>query len=265
MFYKFDIEFDVDLDSDLFNTLSKCTEFENIIEGRVGANLIDCKTLDILAPTEIGAKNYIVPLVRTTTVYNKPSQKMLQIHYDVIDKIKKTSKMENLNFNNAMIEIYDNRYKTMGFHTDQSLDLNSGSYICIFSCYENPSLLASSGVRKLQIKNKETNECSEVVLSNCSAILFSLDTNSKHLHKIVLDNNNANNTRWLGITFRLSKTFIEFVNEIPYFWQTNKVLRLANDMERKQFMKLKGLENQNIKYEYPELDYTVCTSDLTHT
>ena len=40
---------------------------------------------------------------------------------------------------------------TMKYHSDQALDLADNSYICIFSCYDNPINL-----RTLRIKNKLT-------------------------------------------------------------------------------------------------------------
>ena len=46
----------------------------------------------------------------------------------------------------------------MKYHTDQSLDLAEGSYICIFSTYENP---LSLGIRKLKIKEKGKEERKE--------------------------------------------------------------------------------------------------------
>ena len=256
MFSQFQIEFA----TNIFDELSKSTaEFENIIDGRLGANLIDYQ-------------NNLIPLVRTTTIYNKPPQIFLPIHYEIINKIKQvsddTKSKPKLNFNNAMIEIYDSRYTKMGYHTDQSLDLEPDSYICIFSCYDNP---LTPDIRKLKIKEKTTNNCSEFLLNHNSIVLFSLNTNSNHLHKIVLETNTSN-TKWLGITFRLSKTFIQHIafrlsktfipcDTVPYFYQSKKVLRLANKEEKKAFMKYKGIENQTTDYVYPEIDYTVSVGD----
>lgn len=243
MFSKIDIK----IEADIFNKLEESTIFENITVGRLGANLIN--------------NNNIIPLVRTTTIYRNSSQQFLPIHYDIINKIKIISKNNELNFNNAMIEIYDSKYTKMKYHTDQSLDLEQNSYICIFSCYENP---LSLNIRKFKIKEKETNNYSEFLLNHGSIILFSLNTNYKHLHKIILEQNslNAVENKWLGITFRLSKTFIQFVNEIPYFYQTNNILKFANDQNKLKFMKYKSLENKNIYFNYPEIDYTLNTSDI---
>ena len=146
----------------------------------------------------------------------------------------------------------------MGFHTDQSLDLADDSYICLFSCYNNPS---TKDIRKLKIKNKTNNICSEVLLKHNSIVLFSLVTNHEHVHKIVLEENTENNL-WLGITFRLSKTFVKFTDNIPYLYPDNIILRLANDIEKKEFIKHKGIENIKNNYIYPKIDYTIGISDL---
>ena len=133
MFHKYQL----DLIDNLFNELSKTTNFENITNGRDGAVLVN--------------NNNIIPLVRTTTKYNNPAQLFSQIHYDIIDKIKKITTINNLEFNNALIEIYNNDYKSMGEHSDQALDLADNSYICLFSCYNNP---LAKNIRTLKIKNK---------------------------------------------------------------------------------------------------------------
>ena len=242
MFHKYQL----DLIDNLFNELSKTTNFENITNGRDGAVLVN--------------NNNIIPLVRTTTKYNNPAQLFSQIHYDIIDKIKKITTINNLEFNNALIEIYNNDYKSMGEHSDQALDLADDSYICLFSCYNNPQ---TANIRKLKIKNKVTNETSEIELNHYSIVLFSLESNSKHLHKIVLDNPTINNYEWLGITFRLSKTFIKFINEIAYFNNTYIILKLASKEESKEFYKCRSFENKSIEYKWSDdIFYTINPSDL---
>lgn len=229
-----------------FDEYASATSFEDITRGRQGAVLVDYK-------------NDLVPLVRTTTIYNIPVQKFLPIHYELIDKIKQVSK-QDLEFNNALIEIYESTYRTMGFHSDQSLDLADNSFICLYSCYDNPS---GTDIRKLKIQNKLTKEESEILLEHNSFVLFSLSVNAHNLHKIILDTTpTKDNNKWLGITFRLSKTYIKFMNEIPYFNSNSKVLKLANDDDKKEFYKQRSKENQEIEYVYPEIDYTISTSDM---
>lgn len=254
-------KFIIDTNTNLFDELSKSVNFENVAKGRKGAVIVDCK-------------NDLVPIVRTTTNYNNPAQKFLPVHYEIIDAISKKIN-QNIMFNNALIEIYDSSYRTMGFHTDQSLDLADDSYICLYSCYENATnsadvrklpcplegrLNRKLGFRVLLIKNKITEEQFEILLENNSIVLFSTSANHKHLHKIILDSESSTN-KWLGITFRLSKTFVKFVDDIPYIYPNNKILRIANSKERNEFFKHKSNENLHSEYVYPEIDYTISKSD----
>lgn len=71
-------------------------------------------------------------------------------------------------------------------------------------------------------------------MENNSIILFSAEINSKYLHKIKLKEKKDSN--WLGITFRLSKTFIKFRNEIPYF-ENGIELSIADKNEMVEFYK----------------------------
>lgn len=136
-------------DYDIFDQLSSSVILESIVNGRVGGNIVDFKD-----------NSSLIPIVRTTTVYNNPSQQMKPIHYELIDKIKKVTNIKNLEFNNALVEMYDMQYRNMGFHTDQSLDLEDDSYICIFSCYKNG--YDPSSQRKLVIQNKTNNLISTI-------------------------------------------------------------------------------------------------------
>lgn len=239
-------QYTLDVPENLFNQLSTCTTFEDIIKGRQGAVLLNYK-------------HNTMPIVRTTTIYNNPAQQFLPIHYEIMDNIRKKIK-NNIIFNNALIEIYNNDYHNMKYHTDQSLDLQEDSYICLFSCYENNSN-ASNDMRKLQIKNKTTKLCSEFTLNNNSIVLFNVQTNQQHLHKIVLESKKSTN-RWLGITFRLSKTFIKFTDDIPYIYPNNKVFKIADSNERTMFLKHKSSENLQTEYVYPNIDYTISKSDM---
>ena len=156
----------------------------------------------------------------------------------------------------------------MKFHSDQSLDLDENSFICIFSCYEK-----QNSNRILEIKNKLTGKLTEIDLDNNSIILFQLETNSKYLHKIKLkkksklDNVDTNQDKWLGVTFRLSKTYLNFECQefnclTPVLLNLNKHLRLANDAEEKEFYNLKNKENNEINFLYPNIEYTISPGDL---
>lgn len=229
MFHKFFIN----THQDIFSDLSSC-EFEQITHGRKGANLCINNSL-----------------VRTTTKYKLPNQPFGEVHHDLINKIK--SIKSDVRLNNALVEIYDDDYRSMGYHSDQALDLENDSYICIFSCYDKPG-----GVRKLIIKNKTTNKESEVVMDHSSVIVFSTQTNKEFLHKIILDE--CRGSRWLGVTFRLSKTFVEFINGVAHI--NKKILRLANEDETREFYKLRSRENREINYLYPDIDYTISPGDI---
>ena len=244
----------LDYKRNLFFELCQITEFEDVTKGRKGAILIKVKNDDL------------IPIVRTTTKYSKPAQKFKPIHFDIMANIRSKSNLEEIGFNNALIEIYDNQYCTMGFHSDQALDLADNSYIAIYSCYEKPDTNQTSkeNFRKLVVKNKKTNELSEIIMEPNSVIIFSTESNKQHLHKIILEDNNKNNNnnRWFGITFRLSKTFIHHINGIPIFHETNNILKIASDEETKDFYKLRSEENKSSKFEYPEITYTISNSDV---
>lgn len=232
-----------------FQELEASMKFENVTLGRQAGNLVS----DI--------DN--IPLVRTTTKYKLPNQPFQNTHITL-------SKLLGTPTNNAMVEIYDSRYKSMGYHSDMALDLAEGSNICIFSCYctsdgEKPTL------RKLQIKNKDSNDSNdflEIEMDHNSLITFSVDTNSKYLHRIVLDSNNdsedKHNTQWLGVTFRQSKTFVQFKNKVPYFGGNEGVneLTMASDVEIKEFYKSRSQENKLVKYVYPVFSFTISEGDL---
>lgn len=181
--------------------------------------------------------NSDIPIVRTTRVYNNPVQKFPIEYNKFIEKY-------NLDTNNAMVEIYNEKYTKMKYHTDQSVDLDPNSYISIFSCYENPE----GEKRILKIKNKMTKEIIGITMMHNSMITFSVSTNHAFLHKII--GNKKSNNKWLGITFRKSK-----------FFNHDKSLRMANEQEHFEFYKHKSNENKYIHYDY-NIKYTISPSDL---
>lgn len=102
-------------------------------------------------------------------------------------------------------------------------------------------------------------------LSNNSLILFSLRTNREFVHKIILDVSKNEATklrtnRWLGLTYRKSKTFIKFKNGLPFLTNGN-LLRVANHEETNAFYRLKKQENEVINFKYPEINYTLSIGD----
>ncbi len=245
MFKKQEIEL-----KEVFEQLEKSVRFEQIVKGRHGANLIDYY-------------NELVPLVRTTTEYILPNQNFAEIHKTIMREIKKVSEIGGLFFNNAMIEMYDNSYKRMKFHTDIALDLQDDTYICIYSCYNN---INTTNLRKLIVKNKETGEITKFLMEHNTFILFPKSINKKYVHKIVLEQSNKKNinddTKWIGITFRVSKTFIKFIDNEPYFINNNIKLVLSTEQEKIELMRYKGNENNNIEFTYPQINYTISLGDL---
>ncbi len=231
---------------DSFYNFSKDITFENIYNGRQGAIIVNSNN-----------DTDSVPIVRSTTVFNNPAQSFKQVHYDLIKNIRDTTQFE-AKFNNAMIEIYDNQYRTMGYHSDQALDIADDSYICIFSCYKNPT---DNNTRKLYNKQKgpkeslKNSEC--INLEHNSVVIFDKHTNSEWVHKIVLENNNASfDNKWLGITFRLSKTFIN----------SKEPLMLINKNDNKdlysEYITQRSWENKEVGFVWPITNVTISPSDI---
>ncbi|PKH51136.1 hypothetical protein CXF68_10760 [Tenacibaculum sp. Bg11-29] len=240
-------------EQNLFNELSNQISFENVGKGRFGNHLIKISDNGI-------------PIVRTTTQYNIPAHNFSSTHNTIIKSINDSLEdLTPINFNNALIEIYDSSYTKMKYHSDQCLDLAPNSYIALFSCYEKPNELTEQSIRKLKIKDKITDEEFEILLTHNSLILFSLPLNSRFFHKIVLEQIPKqkplkSENKWLGITFRESKIFIQFKNNQPYF-TNGKLLKLANDIQRKEYYTLRGEENRSPNFTYPKIDYTLSKAD----
>ena len=253
-FYKFILP----LKENMFDELSNSVDFEDITKGRKGNVLVN-----------VGDKG--VPIVRTTTKYTKPAHDFSAIHKMIVEKIKHVAndhqiQTDSLLFNNALIEIYDHNYTKMKYHSDQALDLDATSYVALFSCYKQPKHHEEQALRKLKVKDKTTDEEFTFTLENNSVILFSLSTNTKFLHKIVLEPVSGKKleeteNQWLGITFRQSKTFIQFKNNQAYFTD-GALLQLADDTQRKEFYRLRGEENRSMDFTYPMLTYTLSESDI---
>ncbi len=245
------------LENNYFEKLSNSIDFENVGKGRIGNHLVK-------------VSDDKIPLVRTTTQYNIPAFKFSNIHNFIENKIiEEFRNHHNIfiqNFNNALIEVYDINYTKMNYHSDQCLDLERNSYIALFTCYERPEELTIQSLRKLKVKNKTTQIEYEIILKHNSVVLFSLQTNFNNLHKIVLEPvKNLKplklDNKWLGITFRTSKTLIQFNNKLPYF-SNGDLLELANESQKSEFFKLRGLENNEIDFVYPYITYTLSKSDF---
>jgi hypothetical protein len=272
MFYKINLN----IDKNLFNEINNSYNFDDVTKGRKGTTILN-------PIIDKNNNELLTPIIRTTIIYNKPFQIFNTTINDIVNKINNKFNDElnnvneiktNLNLNNALLEVYNYKYKKMKFHSDLALDLNDNSYIALYSCYNNVNV-DDNNKRKLVIKNKETNEIeNKIILDHNSVILFSVETNSKYLHKIVLEHNNKINEEieWLGLTFRESKTFIKYINNYdkhnentykPIFNDNNNELILANEKDKKEFYKLRSEENNNIgKYNYPNINYSISPAEL---
>lgn len=243
----------------MFADLEQSASFEDVAKGRKGNHLVD--------PSAAG-----IPLVRTTTQYHQPACRFTEIHRQIVRSIQTAAadtqglQAQSVQFNNALIEIYDSSYTSMKYHSDQCLDIAEDSFIALYSCYEHPEAMRPADCRKLKVRSKATEEEFEFALDQNSVILFSTDTNARFQHKIVLEAAKGatpipERGRWLGITFRLSKTFIQFRDGKPYF-SNGTELRLANAEESKEFYRLRGAENAAVGFVYPEVGFTISGADL---
>ncbi len=234
----------------LFEELLASIQFEDVGKGRQGAVLI--KTDD--------AGN--IPIVRTTTQYNEPAQHFSAVHDLLANEIQKSASL-SIDFNNALIENYTNDYTTMGYHSDQALDLQDESLIAVYSCYKDNEKNSEwpSSSRMLVLESKEDGTTFEIPLLHNSVVIFSLSSNQRFKHKIVLDNTaKQDETHWLGITFRTSKTFVKFHGKQAFMGDT--LLTLATDEQKREFYTLRGRENKEVDFSYSALSYTISESDL---
>jgi len=227
--------------SALFEQLAASVDFEDVTGGRAGNHLTK--------PGEMG-----VPIVRTTTRYLRPAHTFSAVHDDLVARLPERS------FNHALIEIYDQRYRKMGYHSDQSLDLAEGSHIALVSVYDRALCASGRGMRQLMVRSKETGERFSIPLGHGSVVLFSVATNARYAHKIVLPAVAPEDTRWLGLTLRRSKTFVTFRDGEPTL-ADGRALTLADVTERKAFYRLRGQENRAVDFRYPSLSYTISEAD----
>lgn len=232
----------------LFEELFASVQFESVGKGRQGTVLVEPDA----------TRGF--PIVRTTTKYGAPAQCFQSAHVSLAEQIQKRA-MLSVGFNNALIETYTNAYAKMGFHSDQDLDLEDGSFVAIFSCYRHPEL--ANPPRKLVVESKEPGGGTfEIPLTHNSVVVWSLETNRRFRHKIVLDTAvNPPQNQWLGITFRTSKTFVQIREGLAYF-ENGTPLTLADEDQRREFYALRRRENEGMNFNYPSLTYTISESDM---
>ena len=234
-------------EENLFVELSASARLEGVGKGRRGAVLTKID--------EAGG----VPLVRTTTRYSSPTQRFRPVHERLAQQIQERAAL-SVGFNNALIESYTNAYTKMGSHSDQALDLADESFIAVFSCYQHPE---ASPPRKLIFESKGSDgEKLEILLVHNSVVAFSVDSNRRLRHKIVLDTpGRTADNKWLGVTFRTSKTFVRFRDGHAYLPQGARLMS-ADDEQKREFYRLRRRENNETDFIYPMLTYTISESDL---
>ncbi|MEU9718688.1 hypothetical protein [Streptomyces sp. NPDC047976] len=233
---------------DLFAELFASVRWEDVGKGRQGAVLT--------RPDESGG----VPLVRTTTRYGSPAQRFRPVHERLARRIREQLALP-AGFNNALIENYTDAYRTMGGHSDQALDLADGSFIALYSCYRDPD---AGPPRKLMFEAKgEGGEAFEVPLVHNGVVAFSVGTNRRYRHRIVLDAAApaAADNRWLGVTFRTSKTLVRFRDGHAHLPGGARLVPADEDQSR-EFYRMRRRENHETDFSYPPLTCTVSESDL---
>jgi hypothetical protein len=236
-----------------FKPLFEKCKLESICPGRYGAISVE--------PREKGT----YPIVRTTSQYHE-APTFFTSEIKLLRHIVQTeTKSSSLDFNNAMVEMYDYKYYKMGKHTDITLDLEDNSWICLFTCYNHPNPKPQD-LRLLRTYNKITQKEESIVLKHNFFVLFSTKTNQTHVHHIVLPTNAKvfSFTKWLGVTMRMSKTFVQTSDKIPMFVHLQKPLRLATAHERTMFNNMKHQENTQTDFIYPysEIDFCLSPSDF---
>jgi hypothetical protein len=237
----------VPTEEDPYPELSASVRWEDLGKGRRGA---------VLAKVDEAGG---VPLVRTTTRYGNPTQCFRPVHERLARQVQEQAGISG-GFDNALIESYTNAYRTMGSHSDQALDLADGSYVAVFSCYQDRGAGPS---RKLVFAAKESDEKLEVPLGHNSVVAFSIDANRRMTHKIVFDASalDAPDNPWLGVTFRTSKTVVRFRDGQPYLPQGVRLVP-ADEEQQREFYRLRRRENDETDFAYPPLTYTVSETDL---
>jgi hypothetical protein len=144
-------------------------------------------------------------------------------------------------------------------HQDQSQDLSNKSIICLYSCYNDQN---TTNVRTLRVQNTTTKEVQDVPLAHLSLTMFSTDFNNEHTHQIILETDKlCSNTLWLGITFRLSKTWLEMTDAGVVLSASKKLLRIANKDEKRLLYLQKAKQNKQ-GTPYPDFDFTLSFSDV---
>jgi len=231
-----------------FQQLLAAVRFEAVAPGRHGLHL-----------TRPGPRG--VPIVRTTTRYRHSSQPFAPVHEALIQRIHAAAPTCRSPFNHALTELYEPQYRKMGYHSDQALDLDPESWIAVVSCYERDIASGAPGLRQLMVKSKNTADRFTLPMAHGSVVLFSVATNARFSHKIVLPSPSPNAPRWIGLTLRCSKTFLNWRDGVAQF-ADGTPLTLADETQRRTFFQMRGAENRDSNFVYPPVPFTLSEGDL---
>ncbi len=209
---------------------------------------------DIQEVDIISSESLFKPINRMANGASVAKYKFNEFHNNVIKKIKELTGLK-LYFNTAKIEIYTNKYTKMKYHTDCSLDLKEDSYIAILSQYEYKCNKNCN--RFLSIKSKADNKITEIEMLNNSVILFDLETNSKHIHSIFKKHITSCECKWIGTTFKYSKTFALQYKKALYLYPFFKKITQATEEQKHEFYRCRKEENQRLMYTYPDINYFI--------
>ena len=237
-------------------------------KGREGAVLV--------APSHICGE---VPLVRSTTQYERPHQLFRAAHVDLVAAIQDVAgggACAPRTLNNVMVERYDWQYRTMRFHSDQAADLAEDSTICVFSCYNTGA--STTDVRYLVCAPKTAvgsparrDEVAIPLLHN-SVVMFTTRWNARMVHKIVprVPAPGDKATVWLGVTLRTSKRALTFdpVDGQPWLCRGVRLV-LAEDEDTRAHVLARRRKENTVTTVFAEPDpglsvveYTLSRSDM---
>jgi hypothetical protein len=115
-------------------------------------------------------------------------------------------------------------------------------------------------------KEESKQDVKKIPLGHNFFLAFTTEFNSRHIHKLVLSGTHTDTTEVMFLTFRMSKTFVNYsTSREGYIVKiiNGPVLRLANEDEKKVFFDMKKRENEDIGFEYPQnLDFTLSIGDM---
>lgn len=239
-----------------FDDLQRGVAFEGVAKGRLGAVLLDVKP----RPADPTSN---IPLVRSTTRYAQPHGVFLEPHAALAEAVRRHV-VESPPFNNALLELYDHRYRSMGLHTDLALDLAADSVICVVSCYSNPR---ATDLRAITVQDKVSGERRTIVLPHLSAFVFTTACNARMVHQITAPSPVADkDLQWLGVTLRVSSRSLCFNNEgVPCLAPGVPLMLAAPDSpEAAEFLRLRREENRTVAaMAYPaDFNVTLSASDI---